>query len=441
MKSKLGFLLFFMCQLAISQQLTITGVILDKENDEPVYGASLLMGDNYLGFSDVEGVFSFNIEEKYSIETVTIKHLSYKDNVISVLELSQVSIITLMPKISSLDEVVIKANLRDYNSEDILKKGIKLFDKMYVDYPYWSKLDYKHILYLDGNPHAFMQLDGHILMVGSKVNNPFIDASVIPDHIRRTKESDLPVKSWFPNSNSNSFSKAQLGGNEAKNGWTDFRFVELIHPLSKQSQGYFDLSINNASNNNEDYIIIDFTQKKDINIATRWLDNMSGQIWLNKEDLTVCKLMLTYRFEKIFLITYDISYKQISEKLFPSIVKKTKYNFTPHNKEKSKITISSISKLYSINAEKRDNYRKKYIAPWYSFSEVYDLEYWKEKNIQDPKYMNGFTEILGNKSIVDIFNEGANTKEYNENLTKDQISNWEANGMELKSIMHKDLNL
>ncbi|CAN0448773.1 unnamed protein product, partial [Ectocarpus fasciculatus] len=122
-----------------------------------------------------------------------------------------------------------------------------------------------------------------------------------------------------------------------------------------------------------------------------------------------------YRFERIFYITYDISYKKIENKIFPATIKKTKYNFNSNTKEKAQVSISSISHLVDINTNEQSNYRKKYHGSFYSLSSKYDKDYWDDKKIKELKYINGLSTIIGHKIINDVFSEGANTKEYNSN--------------------------
>ena len=438
---KISILLIFLSifSFSIAQKTTISGNVLDKESNNPIYGVAILIGENYLGFTDIDGSYNFSLDKKWLNEKIVFKHISYIDREISLNKLTDAYKFYLTSKTISLEEVTIAGNIEKKPISDIIKKSTKKFENIYANHPYWSGLNHKQLIYLDGMPQSYLEFDGHILMVGRSNNNPFIDACIVPSEIRRTKESERLVKSWFSNSDSKNFSKTQLGHGEAMSGWTDFRFVEIIHPLSKKGRKHFNYSMSGLTNENEKFLIINFNQKKGITVGTRWLDNMFGQFWINKTDLSLHRLVTSYRFERIFLISYDITYTSIENKIFPFSVKKSIYNFKSSNDPPSNITISSISYFNKINTKRRDNHRKKYRNSWYSISHKYNHAYWSNKSIKEDKFRNGLSEILNSKPFSEVFDEGANTKEYNSNISEDIFSLWEQSGLKLKEQMLKDL--
>lgn len=437
MKNRILFVLLLASQIIISQNISISGKIIDAETKEPIFGVSIFIDGNNIGYSDVEGDFNFDINGNSS--KISMTHLAYNSETFNIEDFLDNTTFILKPNVTTLNEVVISGTLKVNSLQEILKLTSKIYDDNYRKAPYWSGLNYKQIIYQNGQPHSYLELDGNIFMVGND-RNPFISPLIVPNEIRRTQEDFQIIRSWAPDSEKKDFYKTQLGGSEAVGGWTYYRFLELAHPLEKQGHRNFNFSFAENVNINSDYYVIRFTQKKDINLATRWIDYMHGQLWIDKKDFSLYRISANYRFERISYQSFNIQYTRIQGKYFPTIIEKNSYMFRTFKEDKSRIVITSISNLKNIDVVERKNYRYDYIAgPWYSISERYNSEYWDDKSIDNPKYSNALKDILKNRSLDAIFLEGAATKEYNSNLSKTILENLKQKGEELKKIMKNDL--
>lgn len=440
MKINFLIIIFFFFYIGYSQTVQFKGRILNSETKEPIYGAAILYNNNYICFSDVDGSFQFELVKKEKIDSIKIKHLAYKSKLVDLNLFYDGQItIALDENLTSLDEIVLSSKAQKESLKTILEHAVKKFNKENRESPYWSELDYKHIIYLNGEPNAFLQLDGHIFMLGQE-KDPFYNPLIVPEYIRRTKESPVLVESWFAGSSSKNFLKAQLGQTMATSSWVDYRFFEIVHPLLKKGHRYFDFALEVMDENNEDILVISFIQKKGISFHSRWLDYMQGKIWIDKEDFSLVRASVSYRFEKIYYQSFDIQYQVVQDQLFPQIIETKSYMLKSLKEGNHQIVVSSLAQFHDIDLVKRKNYRKDFVfGPWYKISETYDDDYWDTNLIKNVKYQNALFTIAKGKSLNTIFAEGSKTKEYNSNLFTETLELFNEEGQELKQIMESDL--
>jgi len=108
--NKVWIVLFFInCNTIYGQN--ITGLIKNKTNNQPIEFANIGIVDKNIGtVSDLNGRFSFFVDQKYNNDTVQISFIGYKPLVIKVSDLRGVDehILFLEEKSYQLDEIIIK---------------------------------------------------------------------------------------------------------------------------------------------------------------------------------------------------------------------------------------------------------------------------------------------------------------------------------------------
>ncbi|MDR1743398.1 MAG: TonB-dependent receptor [Dysgonamonadaceae bacterium] len=112
------FFVFLFCLLSTgwgyAQSRIVSGVIIDKETNEPLIGATIVGGSDYATVADYQGRFSFVLPA--SVKQITISYLGYEAQTVSVTDKMTIA---LVPTASALEEVVILANYAMVKKKDL----------------------------------------------------------------------------------------------------------------------------------------------------------------------------------------------------------------------------------------------------------------------------------------------------------------------------------
>lgn len=438
--------LIFFClfgPVIFAQNIKVTGVILDKESQKPIFGTAVWVEENIMGFSDVDGKFSFTLDTTQINTTVAFVHITYEEIIIPFENFDNNKIIIeLSPKYNKLSEVVISASNQTLTTKDIIKKASKKLDEINREAPYWSSINYKQIIYLNGNPHSYLEFDGNIFMVGEH-RNPGIGPLLAPNQIRRTTEAPEIVFTWWgKKADEKDFLLKQEGGRFANTDWINYRFFEVAHPLGKKGGDFeFQLEGSEVIEGKEFYVIY-YHQNKEISLKGRWLDYMHGKLWIAKDDFALEKATTGFRFERIGYHSYTVDYSVQQNTLYPSKIEISGYKFPTPGEDAPNVVITAEATFKNIDYTERENYRLEIpTGSWIIESGKYDPDYWKDHPIQNVKFKNALLEIAGKNDLNTIFEEGAQEKEYKEIFYDKQAEFITTIGEKFLSIMKRDLKL
>ncbi len=131
-------LLFSIVVSAQSDHKTITGQILDKENNHPIVFASIYLKGEAIGTaSNEDGNFIFHVSNISGSNTIIISSLGYGSIEKKIDDLIDHQVIFLSSKVNSLDEVIITSTKKKkLTAKQIVKKAYKEIDKNYPTQPY-----------------------------------------------------------------------------------------------------------------------------------------------------------------------------------------------------------------------------------------------------------------------------------------------------------------
>lgn len=439
MKNQLIFCCIFLIKfhLSFGQNITISGKIIDKTNKDPVFGAYILINNEQIGITDDLGRYEFSLATITTNDSICVSHLVYGKNYYAISDFKSSNTIELTSKVNILEEVVVHNGLKDDNITLELSRAN--YQKNLNTSNYWSGINLKQLTKYKDTAQSYLEVEGHIFMVGDLKKNPFGFGFIIPKEVRRTKESKFLQDVYKENNQKNGL--LQNIGREWISVLLDYNFFKLIHPLSKQGKNKFIFKLNGTQwiNNNE-YYVLEYKQAKRIKLKTRYLKNMYGQIWINKEDNFIFKETTYFDFENLNSSNFTIFYKRIKNKIYP-------YKMT-HNvfKHKSKnINVKSVYEFKNINTEERDNYRKLYGVYDQAavFKDInYNKQYWSKYNLKDNPFQKDIECLSGKKNLDLMFKEGAESDIYNRNhpvynYIKSKISDYK----KVETILKKDLNL
>lgn len=438
---KIKFLLFtiLITQFLIAQQKKHSGYLINKETKKPIFGASILLDKRIISVSDEFGKFEFETDIHEDDKYVKIIHQSFEIDSILIGQLNEKPRkIKLIEKFTNLDEIVITAKLK-LSKKEIIKNAVKQFKNSNRKKPYWASINQKQTLSHKGIPKAYFEMNGHAFMIGEN-KNPFIAPILIPNQIRRTKESQHISDLWF-GKNKGKFLKASHV--ISRGTLFDFRCLESTHPLSKSGNKSFEFKIEKTETiDHEEYYVIHYNQNKRIHQKRNFF-NMNGQLWINKKDFTLKKSNTGFDFDKLYYSRIKIDYKIINGIIYPSKIHTVRYQYkNSKNDDVANLIAKSSITFNTIDFKERENYRLMYPPYMKAFltSSIYDKNYWGISPLKDKTFKKDVQEIIGNEDWNSAFSDGANEREYKKNsIIVKGIKVYEKKNSELLNRMKKDL--
>ncbi|MDY7396720.1 hypothetical protein UMM65_15840 [Aureibaculum sp. 2210JD6-5] len=427
--------------LSHSQKTAITGRILDAKNNDPVFGAYISVNTNQVAISDDLGNYQFMLTTINPTDSVCISHIAYGKNYYKLSDFKNRKKFELTSKINLLDEVIVHNNLSD--DAPILKSARTNFDKLRIKSNYWSGLNLKQVTKYKDTAQSYLEVVGHVFMVGSDEKNPFVFGFIIPSEVRRTKESKS-LQEISRNFNSKR-GMLQSIGHEWTNVLLNYKFFELAHPLSKRGRNKFVIRSEKTEwiDNNE-YYVLEYKQVKKLKLKTRYLKNMYGKIWIDKIDNSIFKETTYFDFENISSQNFSIFYKKIKDHVYPY---KAVSNVFHHNYShfKAGFNVKSIFSFYNIDVKERENYRKLYGLYQMDafFTKIdYNKPFWDKYNLSNNPMSKDIEYLSHKKDLDTLFSEGATSEIY---IKKHPLYGYLQSKMPqfkaIENLMKKDLKL
>lgn len=127
-------LLMVIEQIHAQSQITLKGIVLDKETNEPLSFATITISQAKISVvSNEAGEFQFHIPMEMNYGTVTISYLGYKTIKLKVSEIKPDVMVTfkMIPQEQQLKEVEIKERKSKTSAEDIVDRAIRNIKKNY----------------------------------------------------------------------------------------------------------------------------------------------------------------------------------------------------------------------------------------------------------------------------------------------------------------------
>jgi hypothetical protein len=443
MVSKILFIICLVSQTLLAQKINCSGKLLDKNSKAPIFGVGLTLENNVVCYSDEEGNFEFDIEKPKVNKIITFSHVSYVPARIVVSDFEKgAQTIALTESTTELEEVVVTP-VKKIPQKNILKIAMKQFKTNSRAAPYWSEMNYKQSVLVDGVPKGYFECDGHIFMPG-KNKSPWVYPMTIPNQIRRLNEDPRLMELNFYQNNGIPNDYVYVGSSFLSTLWFNYRLFEVVHPLSSEGRGAYDFKIIETSfQGDSDYYIIRFTQKEKIIIGGWNIRYMSGLLWIDKKDFNLKKVSPSFGYDKHCYNQYVINYNLIANKLYPVKIEVNNFDYRNASKQVSNLVKSGTFTFNKIDLIERKNYSRIYVSYLiYDLTEKYDKNYWKVHPLEDLKYKNHVMTILENSDWNTAFEKGAKEREYNENSNfSKRIKYFEKENLELEQIMKRDLNL
>jgi hypothetical protein len=427
-------------QIIIAQKKTYSGYIINKETKEPISGAAILLRGRVITFSNLLGKFEFTSKKKKK-EYVKITHLSYETDSILLKKISRKNVkIGLVEKFTSLDEVVVTASL-ELSKKEIIKRATKKFDLSKRKGPYWSSVNYKQSFIHKGVAQGYYEMDGHAFMIGED-NYIFRLPILIQNQIRRTTENEemANLLAWHK---SNKLLKH--GHDKARGSLLNFRCTEVIHPLNKRKNKFFEFKIEKTEEiDGKEYYVIQFKQKRKIYVK-RKIFKTSGKLWVDKEDFMLLKSNIGFDFDNITYSNLKIKYLTNNDIVYPSEIYSETYHYTnPRGQDISNLITKGLMTFNKIDFKQREDYHKMY--PYYMLgfltANVYNKGYWSNKPINSNLFKRDIMDIVGSGTLETNFMLGAKEKQYEKkSATAKVLEMYKQRNLELLKKMKKDLNI
>ena len=306
MFARLVIIFVFLCHYQ-AHGASLTGFIVDSETNEPLFGVALISHDKTLAFSDDEGRFSLPLEKLQSQDIVLFRHLSYHDKAVVLSRLHTDTVVRMENRFFSLSAVTITP----INHQNLIKSIRTKYEKSAPAQPYWTKIHQTQSLTYRGESAGYVEYTGNMLCMGRDVTNPFIENKWLPEHIRRTKENPT-VSLMMGDENRVRFSEKSIN-----NLWLEYRFFDIVHPLGKYHKCYAFRVDSSFTVDGKDYWALSYRQKERIVVVGWSLNNISGQMWIEKNTNTLARLTGSCNQSDTYVTQVGIHYGTFDNKVVP----------------------------------------------------------------------------------------------------------------------------
>lgn len=180
MKKIMSLSLILLNIIVYSQEIKMSGVIIDSETKKPIEFVNIGILNKNLGtVSDLEGKFDFNISIKFIKDSITISHINYYSVKIPIIE-SKNQVIFLIPRTNELSEIILSNRKKSSR-----KIGVKTFNPL---------------LWLKG-----ISIDNDIIENSQRINIPHktVRVKFVNIYLRKGFESDSTYVriNFYKNSN------------------------------------------------------------------------------------------------------------------------------------------------------------------------------------------------------------------------------------------------
>jgi hypothetical protein len=150
MRKSLLLLFWFIGIAASAQKVTVSAVVVDKENGEPLVFATIGIKNRQIGtVSNLQGEFDFHFSREYANDTLTISILGYATYEIPVQSIvNQPNRVIMLERTTvMLDEVLVVDSLR---ASEIMQLALARIETNFADKPYVMEGFYRDIKKVGG---------------------------------------------------------------------------------------------------------------------------------------------------------------------------------------------------------------------------------------------------------------------------------------------------
>ena len=390
MKMRLFIMLIFLCHYQAYGDV-LTGMVVDSETNEPLFGVTVFYDGAPVAFSDDEGRFTLTLDNMQPQDSVFFRHISFHNQTVTAGRLRTDPVVRMESRSVSIGEVSVKPA----NHKKIINDIIAQYQKSAPKQPYWAKVHQTQTLTFRGEESGYVEYTGHILCMGRDIANAFIENQWIPEHVRRTKEN--PSISHMIGDPL----RVRLSERLIDFMWLDYRFFDVAHPLGQFNKQYAFRIDSVFTLEGNDYWAISYQQQKKIEINFWQLSECKGQLWVDKNSNMLIKLSGNTNRDDFNVTQLTIDYGTFNHRVVPYEINMSVIGNQNIRKEKlpEKLLLESRVSFSEASDRQERNYKGDYnvIMP--------------DMLIEDMRYELGYWAQIPGKTNID-FIEGANSQIY-----------------------------
>lgn len=437
MKIKILTLLFLSFIVSVNaEEQNFTGKIIDKNTNEPVFGAVIYYKGKPISFSDESGCFQFELNNASMKDSLTICHMSYENNIIPITSVkSGLDSIYVKEKVYLIDEVLI-GSIKDKN---VLKEIKKHYQLSVPQLSHWTEMNCSQLITYRGKPRSFLECFGNMLIIDDNEKYPDKGAYFIPSELRRTVEDPLLSKITIPKENFSQ--RMQITGYYTYQTLMEYHYFEICHPLKSRFSDRFEFHLDSICvyNTNSCYLF-SFKQKNRISYLRNTFDEMKGQFWADVNNYKILKITCSFNHMNRFFNQVVEEYNQSQEAAYPKNISFTiihnKYlgeRFTQKIFIETKI---NINKIYGNGFLARNyDYMIESFLPFLK----YNREFWSKHPIIDTALKSKVSELIGDRDWDSAFEKGSSQKVFEDSKLFDSMC--KKTSEKTVQLMKRDLKL
>ncbi len=188
MKTMFLFLFMFFLINSLNAQLVIEGIVVDKETNLPLHGATVIIKDKNIGTTtDADGYFRLSLHDVDVHDTIVVSYLGYYQFLSPVYNLSE-NIIKLVVRDFTFDEVTVKPSFS--NLKDLMEKVVRKYNETRREDPHIAKSHYREKAIFDDKFIMYNESLGYSLFLGERDRvAPLANYKFIYENTRISKHS------------------------------------------------------------------------------------------------------------------------------------------------------------------------------------------------------------------------------------------------------------
>ena len=368
--------------IEIGQNIILKGQALDKENNEPIPFATLILKkEEIYRVADENGFYEFSVKKKMlQNASVAFSSMGYESKIIPLNELNNKTY--LNPKFEKLEEIILVGHL---SPKAVLKKAIL---KKKVNHPIKPFNFYRYAKVLE-NKNNITESD--LELITKNCDYGYLSRYVITQRVEQIK--------WNKKINSKRYKNTSKIFFYRENA---IRYANILH---KRKYKKFELNFVKSNDLEEEGLhIISFqTKRNKWNYTNRWYPtNYSGRIYIDKESFAIVKVVENWETSldeneinehfKGYQNYRDIIQTTIKEEntcYYSDIMGDSKYYATKFFNRSYSETINKDNKKENIVYE-RDSYLFNFELEDVEEIEYYEYNNKKENSLKRVKYDKSF---------------------------------------------------
>ncbi len=377
-------------QIEIGQNVILNGQLLDKENNEPIPFATLILKkEEIYRVADENGFYELPVNKTMMENTsVAISSMGFETNTVLLKELNNKTY--LKPKFEELEEVLVKGYLSPVTvlKEAISKKGINHPIDPFNFYRYGK-------IIINTNDSNELDLE----LITKDHDDGYLSPYVITQRVEQIK--------WNKNNNPKRYKYSSQFFSYRQNA---IRYANILH---KRKYKKFKLNFVKSNNPTDEgnYIIAFQTERNKWNYTNKgYPTKYSGSVYINKENFAIIKVVENWEttLKKDEIEKYFKGYENYKD-IFETTIKEENictysqindngiYYATQYfNRRYSETLNKDNNKIYSVF--ERDSYLFDF-----ELNDVENIEYeWREKKqtvLNRVKYDKDFWDLFYKREI------------------------------------------